>query len=40
MQLEFYVVTSCGKYEVEDLSGSYVTHNSNNEKLMLLMGTH
>ena len=37
MQLESYILTSHGKYEAEDLSASSVTHNSSNEKLMLLI---
>ena len=37
MQLESYIFTSRCKYEVEGLSFSSVTHNSSDEKLMLLI---
>ena len=37
MQLESYIVSSRGKYEEDDLSASSVTHNSSDEKLVLLI---
>ena len=37
MQLESYMVTSRGKNDAEDLPASSVTHNSSDEKLMLLI---